>query len=455
MDFQQTPLGQEAQLISQEGKESYYWYDATLVTEKETLDVMQVVSVDWIRDYRNASADEIQMKLVVEWGKYLHRIAPFKENLRITVRRMTVNSVGENTAEPIVEQTFDVFIPMESETAMMGAGPEVATEYAADLMGLKMVTVQLQEEVYSLIRSTMVGGVFRDSTPFEVLRSLLFSTGKGFLVDGEAAFLGVHAVAPNNVTKRSHLLIPHGTSLVSLAQVLQREHGGIYTADIGCYFQKGYWHVWPLYNYKLFDEAERTATFIIAPSTRFRGIERTWRQVGKHLSILITGGVHREDPSELLLLNQGNGTRFPNTDNVMDNFLEVKNNKAVAKRTNNANEYEAVSRRGRSMTRVSQDQTSSNAFQEASKIAARNGAYLTLHWENSNPDLLMPGLQVEIGFLINTEVKFINGVVVHAHALSSLSGTGMHQKIHQVTTEVVVMVDRTVPEYQEFLSDQN
>lgn len=455
MEFQLTPLGQEADLISVEGTESHHIYTATFVTENGTLDALSVTSIDFIRDYRNAAGDEVQIRLIVPWGKYLHQVVPYKENLKITVTRTTVNGVGNPTGDPIVEQTFDAYLPLESETAMMGTSPEVATEYTADIMGLKAVTVQLQEEVFGLIRSTMVGGVFRDSTPFNVLISLLFKTGQEFVVDGQNGMLGVDAIPPNNKTKRSHLVVPHGMPLVALANKLQTQHGGIYTADIGCYFQKGYWYVWPLYNYKRFDEAKRTALFIVAPTVRYRGIEKTWRMVGENLSVLITGGVHRADPSEALMLNQGNGTRFPNTDAAMEGFLDISNNRAVAKRTNNVNEYEAISRRGRSMSRISEDQSSSNAFHEASKLAARNGAFVTLHWENSNPDLITPGLQCEIGFLVSEAARFINGVVVHAHVLSALAGTGMHQKVHQTTTEVVVFVDREAPEYTDFIGNLN
>ncbi|MNI58202.1 hypothetical protein D3C73_1133030 [compost metagenome] len=174
--------------------------------------------------------------------------------------------------------------------------------------------------------------------------------------------------------------------------------------------------------------------------------------VDKHLTVFVTGGANRQDPSEILLLNEGNGVRYPNAQNMMEGFYEVSGNKAVAKRTNNANEYEAVSRKGASMSRVSEDMATTNTFNEASKVASRNGAFITMYWENSNPDLIVPGLQSEVGFLANGEVNFIQGVVVHAHAYSALAGTGMHQKAHQTTTEVVVMVDRNSPAYQAYLA---
>lgn len=457
MEFSETPLKAEYDLIRDNGTSSYYSYEAILVTDKEELTMKQVVSIDFIRDYRNASADEILIKVVMPWGQYLNRVLPFKENLRMTIIRTPLSAGStEFPNEPVV-QSFLVYLPVEGETGMVSDSPETATEFSADLSGLKIVQLQLQEEAYSRSRSEMVGGVFRDTTPYNALIALLNNSIKNMDLDVDNAIMGIESVPPNNSTKRDNIVIPHGTPLVAVAEVLQSQCGGIYTAGIGCYLQKGFWHVWPLYNYKRYDEVEHTALFILAPSRYYRGVEHTWRVVDKHLSVFITGGVRRMDPSEALLLNEGNGTRFGNTDSMMEGFVSVEGNKAVASRSSNANEYQGIKRKGSPMSRVSQGMTQSNAFNEASKVAARNGAYLAMNWENSNPDLIVPGLQCEVGFLIEGRVVFLNAVVVHAHAYSALAGTGLHQKIHQTTTEVVVMVDRASPIYQKYLeeTDQN
>jgi hypothetical protein len=453
MEFSQTTLNAEYDLIKRDGQESYYSYEATFVTEKEEVPAMIVVSTDSIGDYRNAATDEMLIKVVLPWGQYLNRVLPFKENLKMTVTRSRVGQQGESTADAIVVQTFNAYLPAEGETATMADSPETATEYSADLSGLKTVTVQLQEEAFALTRSELVGGVFRDSTPFDILIALLSNSIKNMDLEVEQSILGINSVPPNNLTKRSNTIIPHGTSLVSVADKLQKEYGGIYTAGVGCYLKKGFWHVWPLYNFMRYDTAEYTAMFILAPSQQYRGVERTWRIVDKHLSVFVTGGVQRTDPSEILLLNEGNGTRFANTDAMMEGFFETGGNKAVAKRTNNANEYEAVTRKANNMSRVSSDIGTSNAFNEASKIAVRNGAFLTMNWENSNPDAIQPGLQCEVAFLVDGTPAFVNAVVIHSHSYSAVSGTGMHQKIHQVTTEVVVMVDRQNPSYKKYLDE--
>lgn len=453
MEFSQTTLSAEYDLIRRDGQESYFSYEAVFVTDKEEIPVMMVVSSDFIRDYRNAAADEILITVVVPWGQYLHRVLPFKENLRMTVTRTRVNQEGTRSADAVMVQSFTVHLPTEGETASMADSPETSTEYAADLSGMKKIQVQLQEEAFALSRSEMIGGVFRDSTPFDILIAILDRSIKGMDLEVEQSILGINSVPPNNLTKRGNTIIPHGTPLVAAAEKLQSQCGGIYTAGIGCYLQKGFWYVWPLYNYKRYDEADYTALFILAPSQQYRGVERTWRMVDKHLTVFVTGGVQRTDPSELLLLNEGNGARFANTDAMMEGFFEVSGNKAVAKRTNNANEYEAVNRKANPMSRVTEGMMHSNAFNEASKVAMRNGAFLTMNWENSNPDAITPGLQCEVGFMAGGSPAFVNAVVVHAHSYSAVAGTGMHQKIHQITTEVVVMVDRNNPAYQKYLDE--
>src|SRR5690606_7066704 len=107
MEFFQTTLGREFTAITSQGQGRYYSYEATLVTSQGEVQAMQVISIDWIRDYRRAAGDEVLIHVALPFGQYLQEVLPFKENLRLTLIRTANNFNGSPIAEPILEQTFD------------------------------------------------------------------------------------------------------------------------------------------------------------------------------------------------------------------------------------------------------------------------------------------------------------------------------------------------------------
>lgn len=241
MEFSQTTLGAELELIQREGVDSYYAYDAVFVTEREEIPALTVISRDVIRDYRKAITDEVLLKVAVQWGQYLHRVLPFKENLKLTLTRRTLSHSGVEVTDSVLEQTYLARLPLESETGMLADSPETSSEYASDLTGIRIVQVQLQEEAFDQIRTEIVGGVFRDSRPYDILLSLLTQSMQNMDIDQENAIRGINAIEPSNQTKRSNTVLPHGIPLVQVADKLQTQYGGIYSTGIGCYLQKDMW----------------------------------------------------------------------------------------------------------------------------------------------------------------------------------------------------------------------
>lgn len=455
MELADSPLRLELDAINEQSTAGiYYAYEATITTENEDIPVLKVVSADWVRNYLSAVSDELILEVAMPAGQFLKRVQPFKENLKISLTRKPFGG-GANDPRSTLVQEFRAYLISQDQNDSLGANPATASEDAANTTTLLRAHFQLQELVYEQIRTEMIGGVPKQMTPHALLLMMLYKSIENLQADEANQILGVQAVAPNNTKVRSHFTLPHGTPLTELANILQVEQGGIYNAGIGCYLQSGYWYVWPTYDNKRFDVVEKTASFIILPDPRFKGTEKTWRAVDeRHFVAVITGGVSKQDPSEGQLLNDGNAVRFADNDKAMEGFATVTGNKAVAQRTYNNNEYVGVKRR--TETNMSRVQTSpTNPYQEASKLAARSMAYLTLNWENSNPDLIIPDLQCEVGFTVDGAPKYINGIVVHAHAMSALSGTGLHQEAHQITTQVVVAVDRNDPVYQAFIDQQN
>lgn len=457
MELSNSPLRKELDLINLSTEWGrYYSYEATISTEAEDIDVLKVVSFDRIRDYRGACTDEMIIEVRMPSGAYLKRILPFKENLTLTLTQTPIGRITDDDPRTIVVQEFQALLIGKDMSNTLGSNPQTATEDAANLTGLEMVVFQLQDLGWEQVRTEMVGGIAQDTTPFDFLLSLLFNSIKNMDVDEANKIIGVDAIPPSNTVKRSHIMLQHGVPLTKVAGLLQTQLGGIYSAGIGCYRQGPHWYVWPLYDNTRFDTAETTATFVILPDPRFKGTEKTYRVSGNHLIAVITGGCAMEDASEGGLMNDGNAVRFADSDKMMESPVQKGGNKAVAQRTYNNTEYVGVQRRGKTqLSRVVADTSRTNAYNESSKLAARSGAFVRLHWENSLPDWITPGLQCEVAFTVDGSPVFVAGVVVHAHAYSRLAGTGMHQVGHQITTEVVVMVDRNSPEYDNFIESLN
>lgn len=453
MDFLKSTLADEYRLISESRQPKYYTYSAVFVTENGEVDVMKVVSVEWKRDYQKAAMDTIMVEMAMQWGDYNTLIVPFKENLRLTLTRTPITATGQPIIDEIIEATFDASIMLESEESTLAARPDLVNREVSNLVGIRKVTVQLQTVAGAILRTEMVGGSFRNSRPFDVLMSIVQSSINALDVEDEYRVSGIVATAPDNNASRNNIIIPHGTPLIQVADKLQSQFGGIYNTGIGFYLQRDVFYIWSLYNTKRFDTANKTASFIIAPGKRFMGVDKTYRLVDEHLTVFVTGGVNRIDGSEVRLLNEGNGVRFADPASLMDGFVETGGNKAIAKRSNNVNEYTGVRRRGASMSRVNENLSQTNAFHEASKLVERSTAYIVMVWENCDHDLLTPGLQCEVIYLENNVPRTINGTVIHVHAYASQVGQGPQQTLMQQSAEVIVAVDRLTPTYQMFMDD--
>lgn len=451
MEAADSPFFYEVTQINQAAPPpTYAMYSASITTEAETVDVLQVVQYDIVRDYRATFGDEMIITVVIPSGTFLKRIQPYQENLKFSLTKTLLGSTASDTT--VTTQEFKAILILTDETNTLGAQPATTSENSANLVGIEMVHLQLQELVFENIRTEMVGGIFKRTTPFDLLISLLFNSIQNQDVDEANKVLGVNQIPPNNTVKRDHIIIPHGTPLSAVGDLLQTQLGGIYSTGLGLYLQKGYWNVWPLYDFTRYDTAERTATFLIIPDPRMKGTEKTYREIENHFIAIITGGVKKIDTTEDTLLNKGNAVRFPDSNAMMESFVTVSGNKAVANRSVNNNEYVAVERRGdTNVSRVTTNLARTNVYNEASRLSARAGAFVQLIWENANPDLIEGGLQCEVGFTVEGEARYVNGVVVHAHVISALAGTGLHQRIHQCTIEVIVMIDRNDPDYDDFI----
>ena len=271
----------------------------------------------------------------------------------------------------------------------------------------------------------------------------------------EDAFKGVDFIECNNKDEREHLIIPNGTNLVDLPVYVQKHGGGLYSTGIGNYYQNKHWFVYPLWDTQRYDKAIKTIKIVKVPVTRYTNIERTYRQEGDTLYMLATSNSEIADDNYNGFTETGNGTRFADSRRYIRDFVEVKDNKAVAKREKNTHEFLFVDRGDiKNAVFHSKKRINSNPYVARSELAGKKGQIYNFIWENSNPDLLFPAMMVKIHYLDSDELMELNGVLLASNTATQLNGVSVTSKRHSTTTQMLIFANPSEAEPSETQEDE-
>jgi len=172
-------------------------------------------------------------------------------------------------------------------------------------------------------------------------------------------------------------------------------------------------------------------------------VERTYYVEGKSVHILSTGDVKHADGSEVRQLNEGNGVRFTDPGKMLEGFGKTENNRTRIQRGEFNNELKSSDRRtGLNNVRVSGDRFNSNVFYEYSKLASRKGEYLQVTWQNSQPELIKPGMPVRFYSYNREGLVKRDGVVVAAEHTITVPNPGLKVSKHSCNSAVTVFLKR-------------
>lgn len=448
MEFADSSLYREVEVITQsETKPVHYTWTAEIHVGQDTYPVLKVMSIDMQDDFEMKYATEIIGRMALLGGVYSKWIYPSKDNLELTLYRVPLLEASDvnNTEAQIESERYRVTIVDTGNPIVEGNGANVATEDILNLTNIFEVDMQLVNKAVEQLRMIGIGGVYRNTTTEQVIKGVLTSESKKIDVEGIRIPQGVDMVKGSNQNIRDHIIIPHGTKLVDLPAYIHHKCGGVYSAGLGYYLSGDFWYIYPCFDSTRFNEEENTLTVINVPKNKLPETERSYRQDGSNLVILATGDVKLRDDTEARQLNEGNGVRFADANNFMGDFTQVKDNKAYVSRGTNNSEFVSKERKtGLNNVPVSGNAITANPYVERSKLAKRQGSVMGLVWENSNPKLLYPGMQVKILYLSGDEIKELYGTLLKAHHYVQLKGVGYSDI--RYTTRTVMSVFISVPE---------
>lgn len=423
---------------------------AEVIAGGVTIPVMAVVEDTEERFFDRRFATQRKVELMIGAGTYLYDIYPWRRDLKIRLYRIPVGAASNIPLQNIAIETteYKAVLFDTRDLSVEGNGRESIDKRAMDLTTLDKYTFQLIDPITEQLRLIQVGGIFSNVVPGVLLRTLLTQYSNTIDIDPTLKPLGVDLRPPSNNNKRMSVLIPHGKPLldnqndVGIAGYLQKTYG-IYNAGIGCYYQKRHWYVYPLFDCQQYDKSSRKAMIVNVPDKDMRGVETTYRQEGKNLFIVATGEVSYVDRSEHDQMNLGNGARFAGAE-IFNNFATGKGNEAVVDRSAVLSEFVVDNNPGNlNNAAFSSERITTNPYYQASKLSPRLGGQISLKWENSNPDILTPGLPIRVLYTRSGEVRALDGVLLAVETSNRMEGTVGAITRHRRTSILSLFVTRS------------
>ena len=420
MEVRISPLQDEIATILQEGPKPVHsrWRLEIQLPDGQALYPMKLLSVDIQRNYEENFGDYVLVDALFPLGKYNRRILPNKEKLKATLVR---KPTGEREPEPEdvdsaeESRTYRAVLADEHSDVLAASQHSIQSEEGSDLSDLVRAEIQLVDPALEELRLTEVGGIYRNVLGGDVVKHVLSEQSQALDLPEEDSVQGVDMVEPDNSRPQKQIIIPHGTRLMDLPEVIQKDWGGVYSNGIGCYLQEGEWFVWPLYDVERFDQVASTVTFINVPADHYPNVERTFRLKGRQLTVVSTGEVRHEDQSHHRQLNEGSGVRYADANRVFEGMGKTQDNRHTVRRGENTSEFRSVSGAEVSTSPVKEGRVSSNLFHAVSRMSGNQGSTMTLTWEHSDPSLIYPGMPARVLYLNEDEVEELHGVVIGAH----------------------------------------
>lgn len=443
IEFDTSPIGIEAaEIVNTKPHPDRYNYEAILYVKDMVVKAFKVMSIDFNADFRTHYAEDIMLQAVFGAGTLSHVINPNKEELRIELTQ-----VGYETPHRAT-MWFKAILMESSNEAIKSRSNTSSSQEVGDLNQLVNVKLQLREEVLEDIDMASVGGTFVNTTPWRLLRTVIQKNCSELGSGEDEAVLGMTIQDPDNKTVRSQITIKHGTPIVELPDILQFEEGGIYNAGIGAFIRRGMWYVWSLYNTSDVFFCKRTLTLLMAPTDRYRGVERTYVNTDSDLTVVVTGDRNQVDLREPIALSEGNSVRYMDSTRTIQDFLEIDGNKATAIRSDNTSEFIGFERKD-GKNKVSLQVSTDNLFAETSRLASRDGSVLMCVWENSAPELLRPDMNIIVKVDKDGLTHEYRGKLLQIHTYIKSAEVGLISKHHLTNTTLAVFLENDISDLTE------
>ena len=413
--------------------------ECTLITTDFHLKALAVTSFAFNRDYMESYGDSIIMEVMVPMGTFMDKIYPYRQSLKTQVRSTLVNFKGEEIDDNkgTAYKEFRATIVDSRSPSIMNATEESDSLDLGDTGSILNISLQLTDPILETIRQTTSQLIIKDSTVDDVITAIL--KGDLFIRNELPKPEGVIMTPSDNSKKYKQLIFPPTLNLISIPGWMQREYG-VYNSGIGVYLQRDYWYVFPLLQTEHFKEENTSVTIVAIPPYKMSGSEKTFDFKNSHLVILATGGIEQIDNTDSEQRNYGNGLKYINSERVMDCYSKTENGITTIDKSMNIIEFKSLDRAdGGCYVPFSKSISSNNHANALTEISKTQSNIITINWENSIPDLLLPGMSCRYLYRENAKVKTLTGILVNVEHRYVAVNPGILQDVHSGVSKLTML----------------
>lgn len=401
----------------------YFRLTADLKIGDRTVRALNVNSLILTRDYIQNYGDEATTELLFTEEQVQQLIVPHIDDLELVLTRIPLTARDTNSVTvPPTTESFKVVIPSDIIT---GLGLNNTTP--RDLQhSFKSIVCQLISKYTYNLRLESIGGVFAMTTAEDFVKTIISRSLEALDFDTGNEPLGVDFYPSDTAdTPRDTLLIKTGTPIVDLPNYVQDNCGGIYNTGLGSYIQNNHWFIYPLYNDQRFNDTRRALHLVMVPQSSLPEQDHSYR-VEDGLVMAIVSDAKLQSRTNRAQLTEGNAVALV-APNALKNNFSLKDNSATIANPDAVMGIIASKQRPDGLNKItfSNSRISINAARELSRLSERDLKDVQVSWAYSDPDLVYPGMPVQLVYNEHDLPITLQGVVVGSESMLQMASKGL------------------------------
>lgn len=423
-----------------------YRHKATFVSVAGSVAAFAVVERWSSEDYVGSFCMDMTLQVATTVKEYRDVIYSHRDNLKCVLQKIQVDPTSG--ADVIGGKTFTsthrCFLLDNSDATLPRGNPMSSGTFVDGKDDMRFFHVQLVDPVAEYMAMRHGGGVFRYTNNEDVVKSLILSQAKGEKGTQDIFLKGLDMVP--TVTKDElveNLVIPHNTLLTDVPGWLQEKETGLYDKGLGSFIKNGLWYIFPLWRTNHLKTAKKKLVVIQVPTTLVPLADNTVWVDGNTVYVVCTGEARIQDLSVAGGLEGGNGVRFLRADAMTSNPMVSKEGTGEFNRSQYMAEFKVSEREdGFNIANMSAAKATNNVAFEMSKMYRNQGQLMTTTWQNSNSELVFPGMPVEVYHDVGGKISTYAGTLIQIDEQWALERPGLTDQVQTSVAGLVMFLSK-------------